>query len=67
MARWDAEDSAVSSFSIMLGDAPHLDKKYTVFGRLVPDEVTIQTMDKIAHEWNKQPAHILNATELAPN
>ena len=67
MARWDAEDSAVSSFSIMLGDAPHLDKKYTVFGRLVPDEVTIQTLDRIAHEWNNQPAHILNATELAPN
>ncbi len=67
MARWDAEDSAVSSFSIMLGDAPHLDKKYTVFGRLVPDETTIQTMDKIAHEWSNQHAHILNATELAPN
>jgi cyclophilin family peptidyl-prolyl cis-trans isomerase len=67
MARWDAEDSAVSSFSIMLGDAPHLDKKYTVFGRVVPDDVTIQTLNKIAHEWNNQHAHILNATELAPN
>ena len=67
MARWDAEDSAVSSFSILLADAPHLDKKYTVFGRLVPDEVTTQTMDKIAHEWNEHHVRILDATELASN
>jgi len=31
----DDPDGAVSSFSILLGDAPHLDGKFTVFGRLV--------------------------------
>jgi cyclophilin family peptidyl-prolyl cis-trans isomerase len=67
MARWDAEDSAVSSFSIMLADAPHLDKKYTVFGRLVPDQVTTHTIGKIAKEWNKHDVRILEATELTPN
>jgi len=35
MARWgNNPDSAVSSFSVLLGDAPHLDGKYTVFGFL---------------------------------
>ena len=35
MARYDEDiDSATMSFSIMLGDAPHLDKKYTIFGHL---------------------------------
>ena len=35
MARYDDDiNSATTSFSIMLGDAPHLDKKYTIFGHL---------------------------------
>ena len=35
MARYDDDiHSATMSFSIMLGDAPHLDKKYTIFGHL---------------------------------
>jgi len=35
MARYDDDiNSATMSFSIMLGDAPHLDKKYTIFGHL---------------------------------
>ncbi|MFO0936678.1 MAG: peptidylprolyl isomerase [Gemmataceae bacterium] len=35
MARMDNDpDSAQTSFSILLGDAPHLDGKYTVFGEL---------------------------------
>lgn len=35
MARYDDKpDSATSSFSILLGDAPHLDGEYTIFGQL---------------------------------
>ncbi|WP_455207609.1 peptidylprolyl isomerase [Kaarinaea lacus] len=35
MARYDDKpDSATSSFSILLGDAPHLDGEYTIFGHL---------------------------------
>jgi len=34
MARWEDPDSATSSFSILLNKAPHLDGKYTIFGRL---------------------------------
>ena len=38
MARWDDPDSATSSFSVLLGDAPHLDGKYAVFGEVVGEE-----------------------------
>ena len=35
MARWDDDpDSAETSFSILLGPAPHLDGSYTVFGQV---------------------------------
>ena len=35
MARYDDDiDSATTSFSIMLGLAPHLDRQYTIFGHL---------------------------------
>lgn len=34
MARWEDPDSATSSFSILLNAAPHLDGKYTIFGKL---------------------------------
>jgi len=34
MARWDNIDSATSSFSILLDNAPHLDNKYTIIGHL---------------------------------
>lgn len=36
MARYDDKpDSATSSFSILLGDAPHLDGEYTIFGEII--------------------------------
>ncbi|GAB4522473.1 MAG: hypothetical protein Tsb0020_40890 [Haliangiales bacterium] len=35
MARNDDPNSARSSFSIILGDAPHLDGKYTIFGHVI--------------------------------
>lgn len=34
MARWDDPNSARSSFSILLGEAPHLNGAYTIFGHL---------------------------------
>jgi len=34
MARWDDPNSATSSFSVLLHDAPHLDGQYTIFGHL---------------------------------
>lgn len=44
MARSDAEDSASTSFFIMLGTASHLDNKYTIFGKVIGG---FETLDKI--------------------
>ncbi len=44
MARWEDPNSAESSFSIMLGPAPHLDGSYTIFGEVVAG---METVDKI--------------------
>src|SRR3954471_20014708 len=35
MARFDDPNSAESSFSLVLGKAPHLDQHYTVFGKIL--------------------------------
>ncbi|KAG1334500.1 Peptidyl-prolyl cis-trans isomerase CYP23 [Cocos nucifera] len=37
MGRYSDPDSASSSFSMLLGDAPHLDGKYAIFGRVTKD------------------------------
>lgn len=47
MARWDDPDSATSSFSVMLGDAAHLDGKYTVFGEVTDGEETLRRMEEV--------------------
>lgn len=65
MARYDDNNSAVSSFSIMLGNAPHLDQKYTLFGHLVPDQVTTQTVDRIIQDWSKGQPYIVDCKELS--
>ncbi|MBI2809694.1 MAG: peptidylprolyl isomerase [Candidatus Melainabacteria bacterium] len=64
MARSHAEDSAVSSFSILLDNAPHLDTKYTVFGRLIPDAMTVATMKKMMATWEKSHAYIVSAKDI---
>ena len=38
MGKFDAPDSGTSSFSMLLGNAPSLDGKYTIFGRVVSGE-----------------------------
>lgn len=46
MARTDDPDSATTSFFILLGDAPHLDGKYTIFGRVVDGMDVLDAFDK---------------------
>jgi cyclophilin family peptidyl-prolyl cis-trans isomerase len=65
MARSHAEDSAVSSFSILLDNAPHLDHRYTVFGRLIPDAMTVATMKKMVTTWDKSHhPYIISAKDV---
>jgi cyclophilin family peptidyl-prolyl cis-trans isomerase len=56
MARETADpDSAESSFSILLGPAPHLDGKYTVFGRLERGEDVLDLIAKTKRREGVRP------------
>jgi cyclophilin family peptidyl-prolyl cis-trans isomerase len=54
MARHDNRpDSGETSFSILLGDAPHLDGQYTVFGRLETGDDVLDLIERVAREGNR--------------
>jgi cyclophilin family peptidyl-prolyl cis-trans isomerase len=54
MARYDDRpDSGETSFSILLGDAPHLDGKYTVFGRLETGEDVLDLIERVARKGSQ--------------
>jgi cyclophilin family peptidyl-prolyl cis-trans isomerase len=46
MARGDDVDSATTSFFLMLGPAPHLDGKYTAFGRVTAGVEVLEAFEK---------------------
>jgi cyclophilin family peptidyl-prolyl cis-trans isomerase len=46
MARADDPDSASTSFFLMLGAAPHLDGKYSAFGRIVEGMEVLGAFEK---------------------
>ena len=48
MARGDDPASAVSSFFIVTGEAPSLDGKYTVFGRVAEGMAVVEAMERAA-------------------
>ncbi len=53
MAHYDDKaDSGVSSFFILMQDAPHLDHGYAIFGKLGEDPATLETLSKIGNDWN---------------
>lgn len=47
MARSSDPDSGTSSFSILLGDAPHLDMRYTIFGKVTNGMHTMHKMETV--------------------
>lgn len=47
MARWDDPNSARSSFSILLGNAPHLDGQYTLFGHVESGGSVLQSIANV--------------------
>jgi cyclophilin family peptidyl-prolyl cis-trans isomerase len=56
MARQDNDTlDNTTSFSILIADAPHLDTKYTIFGRLTDDPENQRTLDKMSRRWPKHP------------
>ena len=64
MARTDDPDSALTSFFIMLGDAPHLDGKYSIFGKVIGGEEVLDAFDKLEvdGETPRQRIEIIEAT-----
>jgi len=47
MARHDDPNSGGSSFSILLGPAPHLDMKYAIFGEVTKGMETLAAIEKV--------------------
>lgn len=47
MARHDDPNSGASSFSILLGPAPHLDMQYTVFGEVTSGLAALGSMERV--------------------
>mmetsp|Transcript_33287 Transcript_33287/g.55823 ORF Transcript_33287/g.55823 Transcript_33287/m.55823 type:complete len:244 (-) Transcript_33287:104-835(-) len=47
MGRWSDPNSGTSSFSVLLGSAPHLDRQYTVFGRVTAGWELLQRLEQV--------------------
>jgi len=64
MARSDDPDSATTSFFLMLGDAPHLDGKYSAFGRIVEGMEVLDAFEseELDGETPKRRLEIIEAT-----
>ena len=58
MAHWDDDrDSAETSFSIILGDAPHLDGNYTIFGRVESGWEAVEAIERAPVKYDStEPA-----------
>jgi cyclophilin family peptidyl-prolyl cis-trans isomerase len=55
MARSADPDSAGSQFFVCLGDVPHLDNKYTVFGGTIEGIDVVKAIGKVATDQNDAP------------
>jgi peptidyl-prolyl cis-trans isomerase B (cyclophilin B) len=64
MARADDPDSASTSFFLMLGPSPHLDGKYSAFGRIVEGLEVLAAFEKeeVTGETPKRRLEIVDAT-----
>ncbi|XP_028801967.1 peptidyl-prolyl cis-trans isomerase CYP23 [Neltuma alba] len=47
MGRYSDPDSGGSSFSMLLGDAPHLDGQYAIFGRVTKGDDTLRKLEEL--------------------
>jgi peptidyl-prolyl cis-trans isomerase B (cyclophilin B) len=64
MARTDEPDSATTSFFIVLGPAPHLDGKYSVFGKVVAGFEVLDLIEK-AERDGETPRQRIELIEAA--
>ncbi|ESQ34334.1 hypothetical protein EUTSA_v10008695mg [Eutrema salsugineum] len=47
MGRYEDPNSAQSSFSMLLGDAPHLNRQYAVFGKVTKGDETLRKLEEV--------------------
>ncbi|KAJ9525071.1 hypothetical protein QJQ45_017369 [Haematococcus lacustris] len=47
MGRYDDPNSGTSSFSMLLGDAPHLDMQYTIFGQVTRGMEVLHKLEEL--------------------
>ena len=47
MGKFDKPDTGTSSFSMLLGNAPFLDGRYTVFGRVVRGDHVLSKLEQV--------------------
>lgn len=47
MGRYEDPDSAASSFSMLLGPAPHLDRQYAVFGKVTSGDEVLAALEEL--------------------
>ncbi|XP_050375213.1 peptidyl-prolyl cis-trans isomerase CYP23 [Argentina anserina] len=47
MGRYEDPNSAASSFSMLLGDAPHLDHQYAIFGKVTKGDETLRKLEEL--------------------
>ncbi|CAL5398987.1 unnamed protein product [Camellia sinensis] len=47
MGRYADPNSAASSFSMLLGDAPHLDGQYAIFGKVTKGDETLRKLEQL--------------------
>ncbi|KAL5759561.1 hypothetical protein ACOSP7_018079 [Xanthoceras sorbifolium] len=47
MGRYADPNSAQSSFSMLLGDAPHLDGQYAIFGKVTKGDETLRKLEQL--------------------
>jgi cyclophilin family peptidyl-prolyl cis-trans isomerase len=64
MARGEDPDSAATSFFLMLGAAPHLDGKYTIFGHVIEGMEVLDAFEKedVNGEAPKRRLELIEAT-----
>ena len=47
MGKFEEPNTGTSSFSMLLGDAPFLDRKYTIFGRVVAGDFVLSQLETL--------------------
>ena len=62
MGRMDDPNSGGSSFSMLLGRAPHLDRQYTVFGKVLQGEDVLEKLEKV--ETTKSGIFVMPKTRI---